>query len=125
MNNKKIQNFYDLPAWQASRKLVLNIYKITIKFPKEEQYGLSSQIRRAALSVSANIAEGFGRFHFKDKIRFYLQARGSLLEVQSYIFLSQDLSYIDKEMARMIFKQCNDMQRQINSIIKINKNFLP
>jgi four helix bundle protein len=122
VNNRTIKNFYDLPVWQESRKLVLDIYKITIKFPKEETYGLISQIRRASMSVAANIAEGFGRFHYKDKIKFYLQARGSLIEVQNYIFLSQDLKYIDKEAARVIFKKCNDIQFQLNSIIKKNRN---
>lgn len=120
-----IKNFYDFPVWQESRKLILTIYKITIKFPKNEQYGLISQIRKAAISVSANIAEGFGRFHYKDKIKFYLQAKGSLLEVQNYIFLAQDLKYIDKENARMIFKQCNNILFQINSIIKKNRNLNP
>ena len=77
------------------------------------------------MSVSANIAEGFGRFHYKDKIKFYLQARGSLLEVQNYIFISQDLKYIDKNNARMIFKQCNGILFQINSIIKRNRTLNP
>ncbi len=120
-----IKNFYDFPVWKESRKLILNIYKITIIFPRSEQYGLTSQIRRAAISVSANIAEGFGRFHFKDKIKFYLQARGSLLEVQNYIFIAQDLQYIDKIEARVIFKQCNNILLQINSIIKRNRDFSP
>ena len=79
---KKINNFYDLEAWKISHGLVLEIYKITKSFSKEEMYGITSQIRRAASSITANIAEGFARYHFKDKIRFYYQARASVAEVQ-------------------------------------------
>ncbi|KKR03470.1 MAG: S23 ribosomal protein [Parcubacteria group bacterium GW2011_GWF2_39_13b] len=125
LENKKVKSFYDLKVWQDSRKLALIIYKITAKFPKEELYGIISQLRRASLSVTANIAEGFGRFHFKEKIKFYLQARGSLLEVQNFIFLSQDLNFIEKTMARNIFDQCNKIQIQLNALIKANRKNSP
>lgn len=79
--NTMIKNFYDLVAWQRGYQLVLDIYKITKDFPKEEMYGIVSQLRRAASSITANIAEGFERYHFKDKTRFYYQSRGSIAEV--------------------------------------------
>jgi four helix bundle protein len=69
--NKKIISFTDLIVWQKAHQLVLDIYKITEKFPKKETYSLTDQMRRAAVSVSSNIAEGFGRYTYKDKIHFY------------------------------------------------------
>lgn len=80
----KIQNFYELNAWKKAHELVLEIYKITKNFPKDELFGIISQLRRAACSIAANIAEGFERYHFNDKIRFYYQARGSVAEVQKF-----------------------------------------
>ena len=81
-----ITDFYQLKAWQENHQLVLSIYKITKTFPNEEKYGIIDQLRRASSSITANIAEGFGRFHYADKIRFYLQARGSLKEVENFIY---------------------------------------
>lgn len=95
----RIKNFYDLKVWQDAHRLVVEVYKITKNFPKEEQYGLISQMRRAASSITANIAEGFGRFHYREKIKFYQQARTSATELQDHIFLSQDLEYLTKEKA--------------------------
>ena len=68
---KEIKNFYDLDAWKQAHILVVEVYRITENFPKEELYGIVSQLRRAVSSITANIAEGFARYHFKDKIRFY------------------------------------------------------
>ncbi|MFQ5812669.1 MAG: four helix bundle protein, partial [Anaerolineae bacterium] len=70
----KIRSFEDLDVWQKGKALTLKIYELTSYFPKEEVYGMTSQIRRAALSVPANLAEEFGRFHFLDKAKFYLNA---------------------------------------------------
>lgn len=94
MSNKSIHHFTDLIAWQKNHNLVLQIYRKTKNFPKEEIFGLTSQIRRAASSITANIAEGYGRFHSKDRIRFYIQARGSSAEVQNHLILAKDLNYI-------------------------------
>jgi four helix bundle protein len=97
MSNKNIDHFTHLIAWQKNHKNTLKIYKITKKFPKDELFGLISQIRRAAASVTANIAEGYGRFHTKDRIRFYLHARGSNTELQNHLILAYDLRYITEE----------------------------
>lgn len=78
-----IKSFEDLEVWQKGKTLTLRIYDIGTHFPKDEVYGITSQIKRAALSVPANIAEGFGRYHFLDKAKFYLNARGSLYELKS------------------------------------------
>ncbi len=118
----EVKNFYDLKVWQDTHKVVLEIYKITKDFPKEEQFGLISQMRRAASSIAANIAEGFGRFHYKDKIRFYQQARGSAVEFQNHIFLSQDLGYLTKQKARDLFQQIDVVLKELNGLINsINK----
>jgi len=122
MENTKIKNFYELNVWKNSRKLVKTIYKTTETFPKTEIYGIINQLRRATLSIAANIAEGFGRFHYKDKIKFYLQARGSMLEVQNFIILSVDLNFINKEAAKQIFTECNKILFQLNSLIRSTKN---
>ncbi|MEK7067636.1 MAG: four helix bundle protein, partial [Patescibacteria group bacterium] len=81
----EIKNFYNLTVWKKAHELTLKIYKATRKFPKDELYGLVSQLRRAVSSIAANIAEGFERYYFKDKIRFYYQARGSAAEVQNFL----------------------------------------
>jgi len=122
MNKAKIKNFYDLNVWKNSRLLVKIIYETTETFPKTEIYGIINQLRRAALSVTANIAEGLGRFDYKEKIKFYLQARGSILEIQNFIILAYDLNFIDKEMSKQIFSDCNIILLQLNSLIKSTKN---
>jgi len=89
---EKSKNYSDLIVWQKAHSLVLEIYKMTEKFPKEELFGLTSQLRRAAISVPANIAEGFAGNGTKDKLRFYNIAAGSLNEV-GYYSLAKDLNY--------------------------------
>ena len=89
----KSRTFEDLIVWQKAHDFVLKVYEFTAKFPKEELYGLSSQFRRAAVSVPANIAEGFRKNGIKDKIRFYNIAEGSINECFYYIRLSSDLHY--------------------------------
>ncbi|MDD5626597.1 MAG: four helix bundle protein [Patescibacteria group bacterium] len=85
MNNelKKIKSFTDLDAWKEGHKLVLMVYEITKKFPKEEMFGLVSQMRRCVVSITSNIAEGFSRQTYKDKICFYSRAQGSVTELQN------------------------------------------
>ncbi|MCG2701400.1 MAG: four helix bundle protein [Candidatus Falkowbacteria bacterium] len=97
MSNNPIKHFVHLNAWQKNHQLVLKIYRLTKKFPKDELYGMVSQTRRAVSSITANIAEGFGRFHYNDKIRFYTIARGSSAEVQNFLIIAKDLSYITED----------------------------
>src|SRR3989339_1633776 len=97
---KEIKNFYDLEAWQRGHLLVLEVYKLTKNFPGEEKFGITSQIRRAAASITANIAEGFARFHFNDKIKFYLNSRGSAAEVQNFLLLAKDLGFISLDICK-------------------------
>ena len=97
MEEGSIKHFTGLLAWKKNHEFVKMVYEITRRFPPDEIYGLTSQLRRAASSITANIAEGYGRFYFKDKVRFYYQARGSNTECQNHIILAHELGYIDKE----------------------------
>lgn len=92
---KRIQKFQDLFAWQEAHKLALLVYKISKEFPKEELLALTNQIRRAAVSVPSNIAEGYGRPSGKDRIHFFWIAKGSLLEVESQFLMARDLGYMN------------------------------
>ena len=87
------RTFQDLLVWQKAHQYVLSVYKLTATFPKHETYGLSSQMRRAAVSVAANIVEGFRKRGRPDKIRFMNTAEGSLEESRYYLLLAQDLGY--------------------------------
>lgn len=91
----KAQRFTDLIVWQKAHELVKTIYEITKGYPQEELYGLISQMRRSAVSIPANIAEGFKKYSTKDKARFYNIAQGSLEELRYYLILSEDLNYAD------------------------------
>ena len=118
----EIKNFYDLDAWKKGHELVLGIYRIAKDFPKEELYGIVSQLRRAASSITANVAEGFARFHFKDKVRFYYQARGSVAEVQNFLLLAKDLKFITNEQCKELGEKANEVGRLINGLIKSIEN---
>lgn len=119
----QIRNFWDLETWQLAHDCTKQLYTLTVSFPNEERYGLVSQIRRASSSVGANIAEGFDRYHFNDKIRFYHIARGSLSEVMNFILLSKDLSYIDDVTARGLLEKTIQIRKLLNGMIRsIRKN---
>ncbi|MEK9209336.1 MAG: four helix bundle protein [Patescibacteria group bacterium] len=114
----EIKSFHDLDSWKKGHQLVLEIYKISKDFPREELFGIISQLRRAASSITANIAEGFARYHFKDKSRFYYQARGSVAEVQNFLLLSKDLNYINTEVCRNLGEKANEVRQLINGLIR-------
>ncbi|MBW3568517.1 four helix bundle protein [Candidatus Parcubacteria bacterium] len=116
MEKEKIKSFEQLIAWQKSQDLAVNIYKITKNFPKEEQFALTNQIRRASTSISANIAEGFGRRTLQDKKHFYIIAYGSLLEVKNFVHLSLRLDYIDSHEAETIFELIVKCQKLVNAL---------
>lgn len=89
-----IRFFTDLEAWKQNHVLVKEIYLVTKKFPPDERFGLTDQMRRSASSICANIAEGYGRYHTKDKMRFYYQARGSSTETINHLILAHELDYL-------------------------------
>ena len=117
-NRKSLKSFQQLDVWQESRKLYFLIFKATMKFPKEEVYSSTSQMHRAAMSVSSNIAEGFGRSTCADKIHYYVMARGSLTELQNQIILTKDVSLLSDEDASVLFVQSELTHKLIVGLIK-------
>ena len=107
MNNgsDKIKKFTDLYAWQEGHKLVLMVYKITDKFPEKEKYSIIDQMRRAAVSLTSNIAEGFSRRSSKEKNRFYDMAQASLVELQNQFIISKDVNYIEDKSFGLLANQ--------------------
>lgn len=91
-----IGNFTDLTTWKRAHELVLQTYRYTKKFPDEEKFSLVNQMRRASISITSNIAEGFGRNTAKDKVQFYAMAKGSLCELQNQAITAKDLGYLNE-----------------------------
>ncbi len=121
-DKKKIQSFTDLEVWQEAHKLVILIYEITKKFPKEELFGLTSQMKRAAISITSNIAEGFSRFSYKEKVQFYSIARGSLTELQNQLLTAKDIIYLDSESFKQLSNQSIIVHKLLNAFIKSTKS---
>ena len=119
------KNFTELIAWQKAHELVLDVYKITKTFPVEERFALCSQFQRAAVSIPANIAEGYKKLSKADKLRFLNISQGSLEECRYYILLSFDLSYIDTEIFNNLNLKLANASRFLNSYIKgiVERNF--
>jgi len=126
MNSKtnKIQNFTDLHTWQEGHKLVLMIYKETEKFPDKEKYGIIDQMRRAAVSITSNIAEGFTRESSKEKGRFYCIAQGSLVELQNQLIISCDVGYLSNSEFQTIIDQTVISSKLLSGLLKATKNKL-
>lgn len=114
----KIKTFTDLDAWKEGHKLVLIIYKVTQQFPKGEVFGLVSQMRRCVVSITSNIAEGFSRNSYKDKMQFYYIAQGSNTELQNQLIVSRDIGYIEKDHFTEINEQVIRVNKIINGLIK-------
>lgn len=122
--DKKIQSFKDLLVWQEAHKLVIKIYKITKNYPREEQFGLISQMRRAAISVTSNIAEGFVRKSYKDKVHFYYMSKSSLSELQDQLLISKDVEYIDGDIFQEVEIDINTVQKIISKFIQKTESFI-
>lgn len=114
---EKVSSFQQLNAWKKAHQLVLAVYRQTRSFPREELYGLTSQMRRAAVSVPANVAEGFKRRGLQDKIRFYNISESSLEELKYYFILSRDLEYIDNEIYGNLMSQAEGTGRLLYGLI--------
>jgi four helix bundle protein len=111
-------DFIEMPVWQKANGVVEQVYTICSKLPKSEEYALSSQLKRAALSIAANIAEAFGRSHSKDKINFYYYGRGSAFEVRNHLIVGCNLKFFTKEDIVDIDAACKDIVEALNKIIK-------
>jgi four helix bundle protein len=110
-------SFRDLRVWQEAMKLTAEIYRSTTVFPRHELYGLSQQIRRAAVSVPSNIAEGKGHRSNKEFVHFLLHARGSLLELQTQLMIAEELQYIGKEEGRRLLGLADSVGRALSGLI--------
>ncbi len=116
--DNKIKNFFDLNAWKEAHKLVLMIYQLIRRFPNDERYGLSDQMRRAVVSITSNIAEGFSRRSSKEKIQFYSMSLGSLTEIQNQLFVAKDVNYLIEKDFPIYFEQTIVVQRLINGLTR-------
>ena len=112
------RHFTEMPVWQEGHKVVLQVYELTSAFPEAEKYALTSQMRRAAVSITSNIAEAFGRQTSKDKARFYLNARGSCYEVQSQGYVARDLNYLTPADFTKLNQRLNRIVHDLNKIMK-------
>jgi four helix bundle protein len=124
MESKKIKSFTDLLVWQESHKLVIMVYKVTKEFPKEELFSLTNQIRRAVVSITSNIAEGFSRQGYKEKSQFYYMALGSLTEVQNQLLIARDLNYLIHTNFDKLVKQIISVHKLLNAFISKTKTYV-
>ncbi len=113
-----MKTFRELVVWQKSMSYVTEIYKVSKKFPREEIFGLTSQMRRSAISVPSNISEGFGRQGLNDYIRFLNIAIASLFELQTQVEISYNLAYISKEKFKELFELSREIERMLSSLIR-------
>lgn len=111
------RSYKDLVAWQKSMDLVTAVYRATASFPKDELFGITAQLRRAAVSIPSNIAEGQGRLGEKE-FRFFLgQSRGSLMEVETQLQIAENLVYMDKEQTNKLLEACAEVGRILNGLL--------
>ncbi len=113
----KMQSYRELQVWQQSMALTLLVYRMTQQFPREEQYGLTNQLRRAAVSVPANIAEGYGRLNRKEYIQFLGIARGSNCELQTLIEIAQGMSFGELDKLREAYMQSHEVGKMLFKLI--------
>jgi four helix bundle protein len=111
-----VQRFQDLKVWQRSHALVLQVYQLTKDFPGSERFGITSQLRRAAVSVPTNIAEGTKRLGSQDYIRFINIAEGSLAETEYLIMLSRDLAYLSPDATASPLAEITNIARMLNAL---------
>jgi len=121
MDKNKILSFTDLNAWKEGHRLVLFIYETTKKFPKEELFGLVSQMRRCSVSITSNIAEGFSRQSYKEKAAFYAISLGSVTELQNQLLIAKDIRYINENTFKKISEQTVIVHKITNGLIRMSK----
>ncbi|MBI3124542.1 MAG: four helix bundle protein [Ignavibacteriales bacterium] len=117
-----MRNFKELKIWQKSRELVKNVYSITEKFPSDERFGLISQMRRAAVSIVSNIAEGSGKESEKEFLRFLETAYSSAFELETQFVLSEDLGFLDHKENEIVLELIQEIQKMIYSFSKTIKS---
>lgn len=113
----KYVKFCNLEVWKLGLEIVKKVYKISKDFPADEKYGLVIQIKRAAVSICANIAEGYGRYHYMDRTKFYLNARGSLFELESHLIISNQLGFLNNNDFNEIKGLSKNLSIKLNNLI--------
>lgn len=120
--SRKITKFEDMDVWKDAQDYAVMVYELTKSFPVDELYGLTSQMRRCSSSVSANIAEGFGRKSQKDTAHFYKIANGSLLETKNFVYLAKRLEYMTLDKETQLIASSENLQNQISAILRYFNN---
>ncbi|WP_394758882.1 four helix bundle protein [Flavobacterium sp.] len=113
--------FEDMNVWKTAMSVATSVFEITVPLPRSEDYGLTSQIRRSALSISANIAEGFGRSSSLDKIKFYIYSRGSAFETKNHLIYGKRVAYFNEKEIQEISNNIDSIIFELNKIIKVLK----
>lgn len=114
----KITNFRDLDVWKLGKDIVVDVYRATALFPKDEVYGLVSQMRRASVSIPSNVAEGFNRFHNKEYRQFLYVALGSCAELETHVEIAMDLRYFGSEERNLVLDKLDHETRMLRNLIK-------
>lgn len=114
--------FEDIIAWQKARFFINHVYRVTNTFPPVERYGLTSQFQRAAVSIAANIAEGYKRMGREDKVRFFNYSQGSLEECRCYIYLANDFNYISTDEANQLISEIEETSKVLNGYMNTMQN---
>lgn len=124
MEKTKIISFTDLNAWKEGHLIVIDIYRITKTFPREEMFGLTSQMRRCAVSITSNIAEGFSRRSYREKIQFFSISQGSVTELQNQLLVAHDIGYLSDAEFQNLDNRLITLHKIINGLIKKTRSFL-
>ncbi|MBD2720941.1 four helix bundle protein [Hymenobacter armeniacus] len=119
------RSYTELSVWLQSRQLTKRVYELTKQFPKEELFGLTNQMRRAAVSIPSNIAEGCGRQHTRDTLQFLFVARGSLFEVETQSYLAHDLAYLAEIELQELLAAVTDCKKLLQGFIRYYRSLLP
>ena len=117
-SRRPVRNYTDLDVWRAGMDITDAVYDLSAAFPKAEAFGLTSQVRRAAVSIPSNIAEGWGRGRTKEYVQFLRYARGSLYEVETQLRIARRRGYIDEAGLRSVLAQTDPVSRMLNSLMR-------
>ena len=113
-----MSDYRKLDVWKKSRALTAEVYRLTEHFPQSEMFGLTSQMRRAALSIALNVAEGNGRWTMRDQGSFIITARASAQELEAVVYLAEDLKFMTADAAEVIRKLANEIGRMLNGLLR-------
>ncbi|SHJ57665.1 four helix bundle protein [Paramaledivibacter caminithermalis] len=119
------KTFNQMPIWKQAMNISMKVFKLSDKLPRKEDYGLTSQVRRSANSIGANIAEGFGRKHLKDKKNFYIFARGSVNETIHHLIYGVNIGYFNEDTVDKLIQEIKCLIYEINKVVKTLENWKP